>query len=67
MDLRHEIVSGSVQAVPAATLVGVHILGMTLPEWAAVAGIAFVGVQAVVLAWRTTVWWLDRKAGKTEA
>lgn len=66
MDLRQEAVSTAVQAAPAGVLVGVHLAGLTLPEWAAITGMVFVGVQAVVLAWRTAVWWRDRKRGVTK-
>lgn len=51
MDLRQEVASAVVQAIPAATVIGAQAAGLTLPEWAAVAAIAFIVLQAVLLVW----------------
>lgn len=61
MGLRQEIASNSVQAVPAATLVGVHLAGLTLPEWAAVVGMSFIAFQWAYVAWK---WYRDIKEPK---
>lgn len=62
MDLRQEIASNAVQAVPAAAVIGVHLAGLTLPEWAAVAGFVFIVFQAIHLAW---TWRREIKDRKT--
>lgn len=61
MDIRHELASTTVQAAPAAALVGVHVAGMTLPEWAAVTGMLFIVFQALHLLW---VWRRELKDRK---
>jgi hypothetical protein len=52
MTTKHETMSNIVQAIPATTLVGVQVFGLSLPDWAAIVGIAFVCLQAVYLLWR---------------
>lgn len=52
MDLKQQVASSAAHATPAVTLVGTYFAGLSLPEWAAIAGIAFVGLQAVHLLWR---------------
>lgn len=48
----HEAASAAVQVLPSVTLVGSHIYGLSLPDWAAIAGIAFVVLQALYLVWK---------------
>lgn len=52
MSTKHETMGNVIQAIPATTLVGAKVFGLSLPDWAALFGIAFVVLQAVYLLWR---------------
>lgn len=46
-----QIKANAIQAVPALGLVSATASGHTLPEWAAIAGICFIVLQAARLLW----------------
>lgn len=48
----HSLAQNAIQVVPAASLVGAQVFGLTLPDWAALFGIAFVVVQGAYLLWK---------------
>jgi disulfide bond formation protein DsbB len=52
--MKQETSSTIVQALPSASVIGATILGLSLPDWAAIAGIAFIVLQAVYLIWKWT-------------
>lgn len=50
--MKNELPASAVQAIPAVTLVGVQLYGLSISEWAAAFGIAFIALQAAYLIWR---------------
>jgi hypothetical protein len=58
--VKHETTNQLVQAIPAASAIGATLLGLSLPDWAAIAGIAFIVLQAAYLVWK---WIRDAKKG----
>ena len=48
------------QAVPSVALVGTQVLGLGLPDWAAVFGIVFIVIQGAYLLWK---WRKESKHG----
>jgi membrane protein implicated in regulation of membrane protease activity len=52
MQMKEQVLLGAERSVPAAALVGAQLYGLSLPEWAAIAGIAFIALQAAYLVWQ---------------
>jgi hypothetical protein len=52
--MKHETTNSVIQALPSVGAIGATILGLSLPDWAAIAGIAFIALQAVYLVWKWT-------------
>ena len=52
--MKEETSSALVHAIPSASAIGATIFGLSLPDWAAIAGIAFIVLQAVYLVWKWT-------------
>jgi hypothetical protein len=50
--VKQETTSQIVHAIPSASVIGATILGLSLPDWAAIFAIAFVVLQAVYLVWK---------------
>jgi hypothetical protein len=50
--MKHETSSQIVQAIPSVSVIGATILGLSLPDWAALFAIAFVVLQAGYLVWK---------------
>lgn len=48
----HSAVIEAARATPSVAAIIATIGGMTVEKWLALAGIAFIGVQAVVMIWR---------------
>lgn len=42
----------------------IFVFGFTLQEWLTIAGIAWIALQAGVFAFKTFVWWTERKKRK---
>jgi len=62
VDLHNEVATGALKVAPSATLVGAQFFGLGLPDWAAIAGIAFVVLQTAHLLWK---WRRDLKAKRS--
>ena len=56
----HPVVQNAVPLAPAAALVGSQILGLSLPDWAAIFGIAFIVIQGAYLLWKWRREWRAR-------
>ena len=61
---KHETVASAVQAVPSVAIVGAHFAGLSLHDWAAVLGMAFIALQAAHLIWK---WNREAKRSVDEA
>jgi len=59
---QHQIAADAVRAVPSAALVGAQVTGLSLPDWAALAGIVFVLLQTAHLVWK---WRRDLKSRRS--
>lgn len=60
-NLRQEVVLQAYQATPSFAVVGAFFMSISLNQWASIAGIAFIGLQAAYLVWK----WV-REARKKE-
>jgi hypothetical protein len=52
--MKQETTNSLVQALPSVGAIGATIFGLSLPDWAAIAGIAFIVLQAIYLLWKWT-------------
>lgn len=69
-----EVATEAVKASPPAGVLAynyaspppdvVHVFGLPLQEWLTIVGIAWIALQAGVFAFKTFVWWTDRKKRK---
>jgi len=50
--MKHETANQAVQAVPSSGVLVATLLGLSLPDWAAISAIAFVVLQAAYLIWK---------------
>lgn len=54
-DRTHAAVVEAARATPSVAAIIATIGGLTVEKWLALAGIAFIGVQAVVMIWRHVI------------
>jgi hypothetical protein len=50
--VKQEATSNLLHAIPSASAIGATVLGLSLPDWAAICGIAFIVLQAGYLIWK---------------
>lgn len=63
-ETKHEIAVQAVVGTPsAAAVLWTKIMGLSIDNWLGLAGIAFIGLQALYLLWR---WWRDIKRARRE-
>jgi hypothetical protein len=50
--MKHDAPNTVVQALPSVSVIGATIMGLSLPDWAAIVGIGFILLQAAYFIWR---------------
>lgn len=61
-DFTRAVASEAVKAAPSAAVVTASIVGLNWQDWASIAAIAFIGLQAMYLLWK---WHRDWRVIKT--
>lgn len=59
MSASSEVAEGALKAAPPVTFAALHIGGVSLPDWVAIAALIYTVMQIVNLAWRWSRGWLN--------